>query len=156
MRLLFGAGRRGRNPLLRYPGRQCRGQGGDYARRPTGLVCRAEGLAAGASAASAAASLHRGTGATVRLLLQRHADQGLGTSLEQSEAHPGRDPQPYEWASLPLRHLSAGDEGDPACVHQNGGSNAMTDILSDTNFSRRDLLKGGGALIVGFSMTGAL
>ena len=32
----------------------------------------------------------------------------------------------------------------------------MTDILSDTNFSRRDLLKGGGALIVGFSMTGAL
>jgi hypothetical protein len=35
-------------------------------------------------------------------------------------------------------------------------SNAMTDILSDTNFSRRDLLKGGGALIVGFSMTGAL
>src|SRR5437588_17010 len=32
----------------------------------------------------------------------------------------------------------------------------MTDILSDTNYSRRDLLKGGGALIVGFSMTGAL
>jgi hypothetical protein len=40
-------------------------------------------------------------------------------------------------------------------VHQNGGSNAMTDILSDANFSRRDLLKGGGVLIVGFSMTGA-
>ena len=27
-------------------------------------------------------------------------------------------------------------------------------ILSDSNFSRRDLLKGGGALIVGFSMAG--
>ena len=30
----------------------------------------------------------------------------------------------------------------------------MTDALSDTAFSRRDLLKGGGALIVGFSMAG--
>jgi CO/xanthine dehydrogenase Mo-binding subunit len=31
----------------------------------------------------------------------------------------------------------------------------MTDTLIDTSFSRRDLLKGGGALIVGFSMAGA-
>ena len=30
----------------------------------------------------------------------------------------------------------------------------MTDILSDSTFSRRDLLKGGGALIVGFSIGG--
>ena len=54
----------------------------------------------------------------MRLLLQRHADQGLGTSLEESEPTPA-DPQPYERASLPLRHLSAGDEGDQR-VHQNG------------------------------------
>ena len=32
----------------------------------------------------------------------------------------------------------------------------MTDIHTDFPFSRRDLLKGGGALIVGFSMSGAL
>ena len=30
----------------------------------------------------------------------------------------------------------------------------MSDTLTDTTFSRRDLLKGGGALIVGFSFAG--
>ena len=30
----------------------------------------------------------------------------------------------------------------------------MTDILDDAAFSRRDMLKGGGALIVGFALAG--
>src|SRR5437879_2778051 len=118
---------------LRYAGRQCRGQGGDHARRPAGLVCAGEGPAAAAGAASAATGVHRGAGAAMRLLLQRHADQGLGAALAESVADAGADPQPHEWTPLSLRHLSAGDEGHSACVHQNGGSDAMN-ILSDSNF----------------------
>ena len=46
-------------------------------------------------------------------------------------------------------------QGHPACLHPNGGRRAMTDTPIDTvDFSRRDLLKGGGALIVGFSFAG--
>src|SRR5262249_46909279 len=44
--------------------------------------------------------------------------------------------------------------GDSACIHQNDGSGAMTD--TDTLcFSRRDLLKGGGALVIGFRIAGS-
>src|SRR5262249_41525056 len=61
---------------------------------------------------------------------------------------------------LSLRHLSARHVGDQARVRQNDGRRAMTDIHADTSvqdisFSRRDLLKTGGALIVGFSLGGA-
>ena len=53
--------------------------------------------------------------------------------------------------------LSAHHEGDPACIHHDGGSNAMNAILTDTlrPLSRRDLLKGGGALVVGFCIGGS-
>src|SRR6185369_3305289 len=54
---------------------------------------------------------------------------------------------------LPLRHLSADHEIDSAGVSQNRGRGAMN-IHVDTDFTRRDLLKGGGALIVGFSFAG--
>src|SRR5581483_4998747 len=60
-----------------------------------------------------------------------------------------------ERASVPLRHLCAHHVVDQACVYQNDGRDAMTAIATDLNFSRRDLLKGGGCLLVGFSLAGA-
>src|SRR5208283_3690813 len=66
----------------------------------------------------------------------------------------GGDPRPHERASLPLRHLSARDAGDPTGGQRHGGSAAMT-IHSDLPFSRRDLLKGGGALVIEFHLGGA-
>ena len=79
-----------------------------------------------------------------------------GSELLSQNPRPteAADPRPHERPPLPLRHLSARHEGDPARVHQNGGSGEMSAILTDSTFSRRDLLKGGGALIVGFSFAG--
>src|SRR5262249_56832476 len=55
---------------------------------------------------------------------------------------------------LRLRNLAAGEEGDKVCVHKKGGGGAIT--ATDTFcFSRRDLLKGGGALVIGFSIAGS-
>src|SRR5262249_56227513 len=114
----------------------------------------AEGARAGAGAASAAAGVHRRAGAAVRLLLQRNADQGRRAARAESTAYRSADSHPHERPPLPLRNLSARDEGDQACVHQNGGGGAMDD--TDTFcFSRRDLLKGGGALVIGFSIAGS-
>ena len=122
------------------------------------LVRGAEGTGTGARAASAAAGLHRRAGAAVRLLLQRHADQGLGAPGADAAPERSADPLAHGRPSLPLRILSAHHEGDPACVHHDGGSNAMNAILTDTSagpLSRRDLLKGGGALVVGFCIGGS-
>ena len=79
-----------------------------------------------------------------------------GSELLSQNPTPDRaaDPRPHGRPPVPLRDLSARHEVDPARVHQNGGSGEMSDILTDTTFSRRDLLKGGGALIIGFSFAG--
>src|SRR5713101_7373990 len=154
MRLLLGARRRRRDPLLRDAGRGGRGQIAHHARGPRGALRAAEGARAGAGAASAAAGLDRRSGAAVRLLLQRDADQGRRAAGAESAANRSRHSRPHERPPLPLRNLSAGDEGDQACREQNGGSDAMND--TDTLcFSRRDLLKGGGALVIGFRIGGS-
>src|SRR5258705_407173 len=158
MRLLLGARRRRGNPFVRDACWRCGQQIADHV-RGAGLVVRgAEGTGANARAASAAAGLHRRAGAAVRLLLQRHADQGLGAPGADAAPERSADPLAHGRASLPLRILSAHHEGDPACVHHDGGSNAMNAILTDTSagpLSRRDLLKGGGALVVGFCIGGS-
>ena len=59
----------------------------------------------------------------------------------------------YEWPSLPLRNLSAGDEGNFARRRGHGGRPAMT-LHAELALSRRNLLRAGGVLIVGFSMGG--
>ena len=64
--------------------------------------------------------------AALRLLLQRHDHQGFRAAVAKSEADRSRDPRAHERPSLPLRHLSADHEGDPACVRQNGGRARMT------------------------------
>src|SRR6266446_6235641 len=154
MRLLLGARRRRRDPLLRDAGCSGRGQIAHHARGPRGALRAAEGARASAGAPSPAAGLHRRAGAAVRLLLQRNADQGRRAARADSTPHRSADPHAHERPPLPLRNLSACDEGDKACVHQNGGGEAMNHI--DTFcFSRRDLLKGGGALIIGFRIAGS-
>src|SRR5262249_29001390 len=100
--------------------------------------------------ASAAAGLHRRAGAAVRLLLQRHADQGRRAAGAKSATHRGADPRAHEPPTLPLRHLSAGDAGDCARGREHGGRSEMSEL----ELSRRDLIKGGGALVIGFSLAG--
>ena len=100
------------------------------------LVRATEGTGASAGAASAAAGLHRRAGAAVRLLLQRHDDQGLGAAGADAAPERSADPRPHGRPPLPLRLLSAHHEGDPGCVHHDGGSNAMNAILTNTSPAR--------------------
>src|SRR5262249_22000101 len=91
------------------------------------------------------------------LLLQRHDRQGRRAPGADSQADAGTDPRSHERAPVPLRHLSARDEGDRARRSQDGGRDAMSTIMSDRvpgALSRRDLLKSGGPLLVGFSIGG--
>src|SRR5262249_52991259 len=62
-----------------------------------------------------------------------------------------RDERP----SLPLRHLSQNPDRDPEGRGRDGEGweVAMTEFLQK-EFSRRSFVKGGGALIVGFSLAG--
>src|SRR6266568_3634744 len=152
VRLLLGGRRLGRDPLLRHSGRERCRQIRDHARRPPGFVRRAEGSRATAAAASFAAGAHRRAGAALRLLLQRDDHQGFRAAGAESAPDAGADPRPHERPPLPLRHLPAGHEGHRAGADQNGGRDAMTDFLTETSFSRRDLIKGGGALIIGFNL----
>ena len=68
----------------------------------------------------------------------------------------GADPHGDERAPLPLRHLSADPDGDPeGCGRDGEGWEvAMTEMLNK-EFSRKSFVKGGGAMIVGFSVVGA-
>ena len=83
--------------------------------------------------------------------------KGLGAAGAESAPDRSANPHPHGRPSLPLRHLSARHEGDPARVHA-----GWRERRDDRHFTaicivlRRDLLKGGGALIVGFSLAGAL
>src|SRR5437588_715826 len=154
MRLLLGAGRRRRDPLLRDGGRRRRRQIRHDARRPGGLVRAGQGSGAGAGAASAAAGFHRRASAALRLLQQRDAGQGIRAAGAESAAHGGADQAAHERPFVPLRNLSAGHEGDQARLPRHGRRNAMSNRSAAAGFSRRDLLKGGGALIVGFSIAG--
>ena len=52
-----------------------------------------------------------------------------------------------ERSSVPLRHLPAGHQGHSTCGNGDGGEGMST---------RRDFIKSGGALIVGFSLGDAL
>src|ERR1700728_2211396 len=90
----------------------------------------------------------------MRLLLQRDDHPGGGTSVENAAAHRNTDSNRDERPSMPLRELSARHQGDPP----RGGS-AMIDtrittakLAPSSLFPRRDFLKAGGALVVGFSM----
>ena len=107
-------------------------------------------------AASAAAGVDRRAGAALRLLPERNDDPGRRSAGDDEAPDRGADPHRDERPSLPLRHLSADPDGDPEgrCRDGEGWEVTMTEILNK-EFSRTSFLKGGGALIVGFSMAGA-
>src|SRR5262249_50341814 len=157
VRLLLRAGRRRGDPLLRDAGRASGRQVAHHARGAAGALCSAEGASTGACAASAAAGVHRRAVAALRLLLQRHDHQGRRALGAEPEADRCADPRPYGRTPVPLWHLSARHEGHQGGVRQNRGRDAMTTSMqNELPFSRRDLLKGGGALIIGFSLSGVL
>jgi nicotinate dehydrogenase subunit B len=79
----------------------------------------------------------------VRLLLQRNDRQGLRASFKDASADRNADPLHDEWASMQVWNVSARDQGYSAGFTGNEGGE-MT--------SRRDFLKTGGALVVGFSL----
>ena len=107
------------------------------------------------AAAPAAAGLDRRPGAALRLLPERHDDPGGRPAGDDQAAHRGADPHRDERAPLPLRHLSPNPDRDPAGRGRDGKGRCMTMTeFLQKEFSRTSFLKGGGALIVGFSLAG--
>ena len=107
-------------------------------------------------AASAAAGVDRRAGAALRLLPERNDDPGRRPAGDDEAPDRGADPHRDERPSVPLRHLSADPDRDPEgrrCDGE-GWEVAMTEMLNK-EFSRKSFVKGGGALIVGFSALGA-
>src|SRR5206468_2865376 len=108
-------------------------------------------------AASVAAGVDRRAGAALRLLPERDDDPGRRSAQQHEESDRGPDPDRDERASLPLRDVSAHPDGDQAGRrgHGEGRQVTMTGFLHEKDFSRKTFLKGGGALIVGFSVLGS-
>src|SRR5204863_6916063 len=104
-----------------------------------------------------AAGVDRCAGAALRLLPERDDDPGRGPAQHDEEPDRGPDPHGDERPSVPLWHLSAHPDGDQAGRRCDGEGRqvTMTGLLHEQEFSRKSFLKGGGALIVGFSMLGA-
>ena len=72
--------------------------------------------------------------------------------------NPTRGPDPHgdERASVPLRDVSENPDRDPEGRGSDGeGRCMMTGLIPEKEFSRRSFLKGGGALVVGFSLGGS-
>ena len=108
-------------------------------------------------AASVAAGLDRRAGAALRLLPERDDDPGRRSAGDDEAPDRGPDPHRDERPSVPLRDLSADPDRDPEGRRRDGEGweVTMTEILNK-EFSRKSFLKGGGALIVGFSVAGAV
>src|SRR5258708_2217767 len=143
MRRLPRPSRRPGDPLVRDAGFG-RGQrkGGD-ARRPRHAR----------KAASAADRLCGGAGAAVRLLHQWLDHDGRGLPERKEEADRSGDQDRARRPEMPLRH----PHGYPArrqARRRNDGlrEDAMTKFEKPTAFSRRAMLKSGGALVVSIGM----
>src|SRR5439155_2624130 len=83
-------------------------------------------------------------------------DPGRRSALDDEEPDRGPNPHRHERPSLPLWHLSAHTDGDQAGRRRDGEGRqvTMTGLLHEKEFSRNAFVKGGGALIVGFSLAG--
>src|SRR6185312_13726560 len=92
-------------------------------------------------------------GAALRLLPERDDDPGGRSSVDDEESDRGSDPHGDERPSLPLWHLSAHPDGDQAGRRRDGEGRqvTMTGFMHEKEISRKTFVKGGGALIVGFS-----
>src|SRR4051812_37711151 len=155
--MLGAAGRQG-DPLVRHPRRRRLRQGDHHPRGPPGRVVEEpwhDGRDPG-RAASAAAGLDRRAGAALRLLPERNDDPGGRPSRHDQEADRGADPHRDERPPVPLRHVPAHPHGDPEGRRSDGQGRevTMTEILKK-DFSRKSFVKGGGAMVVGFSFLGA-
>src|SRR5262245_28455525 len=137
----------------------CRQRQGDHHARGYGCDVRAvawDFRIGSRVAAPAAAGVDRRAGAALRLLSERDDDPGRRSAGDHETSHRGADPHRDERPSLPLRNLPADPHRDPEGrrSHGQGREVAVTEILSK-EFSRRSFVKGGGALVVGFSLAGA-
>ena len=106
-------------------------------------------------AASAAAGVDRRAGAALRLLPERDDDPGRRPAGDDEAPDRGADPHGDERPSLPLRHLSADPDRDPEGRRRDGEGRASSDDRASCtrrSSRRKTFLKGGGALIVGFSV----
>src|ERR1700691_4421149 len=95
----------------------------------------------------------------MRLLLQWDDHPGSRTSVENAAADRKTDSNRDERPSMPLRQLPARHQSHPA---RSGGSAMIgakittASLAPSSLFPRREFLKAGGALVVGFSMRGLL
>src|SRR5438477_5121724 len=155
---LLGAPGREGDPELRHSGGRGQRQGDHDAGRAACVVGEGAGHGGGfAGVASAATGVDRRAGAALRLLPERDDDPGRRSALDDEEPDRGPDPHRDERPSLPLWHLSAHPDGDQAGRRRDGEGRqvTMTGLLHEKEFSRKNFLKGGGAMLVGFSVLGA-
>ena len=119
-------------------------------------AARGTTAAAPAGVASAAAGVDRCSGSALRLLPERNDDPGRRSVGDDEAPDRGADPHGDERSSLPLWHVSENPDGDSEgrCCDGEGWEVAMTEMLKK-EFSRTSFLKGGGAMVVGFSLAGA-
>src|SRR5581483_9080587 len=153
---LLGASGREGDPELRDAGRGCLREERDDARRAARSVGQGErhdGCEPGV--ASVAAGVDRCAGSALWLLPERHDDPGRRSLEHDEESDGGSDPDGDERSSLPLWDLSADPDGDQAGRRGDGeGRQVMTGFMHERAISRKTFVKGGGALIVGFSLAG--
>src|ERR1700733_2900075 len=90
----------------------------------------------------------------MRLLLQRDDHPGRRTPVENTAADRNTNSNRNERPSMPLRELPARHQGDPP--RSGGGAMISSKPALSSLFPRREFLKAGGALVVGFSMRSLL
>src|SRR5439155_7955053 len=143
---------------VRHSGGGCEREGDYDAGGPAGALgegARHDGCES--CFASVAAGVDRCAGAALRLLPERDDDPGRRSALDDEESDRGSDSDGDERPPLPLRHLSADPDGDQAGRRRDGEGRqvTMTGLLHEKEFSRKNFLKGSGALVVGASVAGA-
>src|SRR4051812_25360293 len=155
--VLGALGRQG-DPLVRDACCRRQRQGDHDARGPAGpvRVVARHGCCGSGCVASAAAGVDRRAGAALRLLPERNDDPGRGSPRDHEAPDRGADPHRDERPPVPLWHLSAHPDGDPEgrCCDGQGRQVTMTEVF-ERQHSRKTFLKGGGAMVVGFSLVGA-
>ena len=126
--------------LLRHAGRERRRPGDHHARRSARAVGQAKGPLGGRSeehASPGAASLDRGADSAVRLLPERHDDQGDRTARKQSQPDRGANQRGLHHVravaeSVPLRNLRRDHRSRTTCRHDHGEGE-----VSDGNHERK-------------------
>src|SRR5581483_1667645 len=98
----------------------------------------------------------RRAGAALRLLPERHDDPGRRSSGDHEEPDRGPDQDRDERPPLPVRNLPTHPHRHPAGGQGDGERRCvMTGLIPEKEFSRKSFVKGGGAVVVGFSLLGA-